>query len=115
MAGDREIIDQADLSPSNLDVSSGKSNTLVGFKDLGSTRRYGWRMAGPACGLLWQRFHGHQIGFVSKRDGWFHVITKDTNTHQASTISSDGKSAAVQQKFTFTLHILPPQASREIR
>ena len=92
-----------------LDVSSGKSNTLVGFKDL-EIEDAVWTADGRGLlvGYYAKGSTGTQIGFVSKRDGQFHVITKDTNTYQALTISSDGKSlAAVQQKFTFTLHILP--------
>src|SRR5450631_973508 len=105
-----EIISQSgDTTIQLLDVSSGKPNTLVGFKDL-EIEDAVWTADG--WGLLVVYYAkgstGSQIGFVSKRNGQFHVITKDTNTYQALTISSDGKSlAAVQQKFTFTLHILP--------
>ncbi len=91
-----------------LDVLSGKSHTLVGFKDL-EIEDAVWTADGR--GLLvvyYAKSTGTQIGFVSKRDGQFHAITKDTNTYQALTLSSDGKSlAAVQGKTTSTLHILP--------
>ena len=105
-----EIINQSgDTTIQLLDVSSGKSNTLVGFKDLEIYEAV-WTADGRGLLVVYygKGSTGTQIGFVSKRDGQFHVITKDTNTYQALTISSDGKSlAAVQQKFTFTLHILP--------
>ena len=105
-----EIIDQSGSAAIQLlDVSSGKSNTLVGFKDLEIYEAV-WTADGRGLLVVYygKGSTGTQIGFVSKRDGQFHVITKDTNTYQALTISSDGKSlAAVQQKFTFTLHILP--------
>jgi serine/threonine protein kinase len=92
-----------------LDVLSGKTRTLVGFKDWGINQAV-WTADGQ--GLIVSYFvkgsASAQIGFVSKRDGQFYAITKDTNTYESLTLSSDGKSlAAIQGKTTSTLHILP--------
>ena len=92
-----------------LDVSSGKSKTLAGFRDWGITEAV-WTPG--ARGLIiayWVKGSPSvQIGFVSNPSGEFHPTTKDTNTYQAITLSSDGKTlAAIQQKTTQTLHILP--------
>ena len=49
-----------------------------------------------------------QIGFVASPGGEFRRITKDTNSYQALTLSADGTTlAAVQQKATQTLYLLP--------
>jgi serine/threonine protein kinase len=91
-----------------LEVKSGKTHRLVGFKDWGLTEAV-WTPDGK--GLLvnyWLKGSARmQIGFVSMQ-GQFRPITKDTNNYQATTVSLDGKIlAAVQKKYTHTLHILP--------
>jgi hypothetical protein len=51
---------------------------------------------------------GVHIGFISYPGGQLYPLTKDTNVYQALTLSADGKTlAAVQQKYTQTLNILP--------
>ena len=92
-----------------LDVLSGKSQTLAGFKDWGIQEMV-WEPDGK--GLIvayWARESPRvQIGVVSNPTGRFHAVTKDTNNYGALTLSSDGKTlAAVQQKSTATLHIVP--------
>jgi eukaryotic-like serine/threonine-protein kinase len=49
-----------------------------------------------------------QIGFVASPGGEFRRITKDTNSYRTLTLSADGKTlAAVQQKATQTLYLMP--------
>ena len=92
-----------------LDVLSGKSQTLAGFKDW-NIRETVWEPDGK--GLIvayWARESLRvQIGVVSNPTGRFHAVTKDTNDYGALTLSSDGKTlATVQQKSTETMHIVP--------
>ena len=75
------------------DVLSGKSRTLAAFADWGITEAL-WTADGQ--GLIVSYFVKGltllQIGFVSKHDGQFHAVTKDTNSYESLTLSSDGKS-----------------------
>jgi eukaryotic-like serine/threonine-protein kinase len=49
-----------------------------------------------------------QIGFVSYPGGEFHAITKDTNSYDTMTLSSDAKTlATVQSKQSYTLYAIP--------
>ena len=92
-----------------LDVLSGKSQTLAGFKDRGIVEAV-WTpdARGLIIGYFVQGSQRGQIGFVSYPTGRFYPTTKDTDAHQSLSLSSDGKMlAAVQQKTTQTLHIVP--------
>ena len=106
-----EVVYQTDVLSSIelLEVTSGKTHRLVGFKDWGVTEAV-WTPDGKGL-LIDYWFKGSarsQIGFVSATQGQFHPITKDTNTYQTATVSLDGKVlAAVQKKYIHTLHILP--------
>jgi Tol biopolymer transport system component len=92
-----------------LDVLSRKSHILAKFKDLGISEAM-WAPDGRGLITAFREksYRREQVGFVSNPNGQFHPITKDTNTYQSLTLSSDGKTlAAVQQKPVSTLHILP--------
>src|ERR1700690_3419998 len=83
-----------------LDVLSGKSQTLAGFKDRGILEAV-WTpdARGLIIGYFAQGSQRRQIGFVSYPTGRFYPTTKDTDAHQSLSLSSDGKMmAAVQQK-----------------
>ena len=49
-----------------------------------------------------------QIGYVPTGGGKLRPVTKDTNSYQSLSVSSDGKTlATIQQKFSRTLYLLP--------
>ena len=49
-----------------------------------------------------------QIGYVAISGGKLRPVTKDTNSYQSLSVSSDGKIlATIQQKFSRTLYLLP--------
>ncbi|MGH9713208.1 MAG: protein kinase domain-containing protein [Candidatus Acidiferrales bacterium] len=95
------------------DVTSAKVQTLVRFEDLLLDELL-WMPDGS--GLLSALHvggtpppHRLQIGFIANPSGRFRPITKDTNSYQTLTLSADGKTvAAVQQRRTQTLYLLPP-------
>src|ERR1700687_3137828 len=92
-----------------LDVLSGKSQTLAGFKDRG-IREAVWTpdARGLIVGYFVQGSQRGQIGFVSYPTGRFYPTTKDTDAHQSLSLSSDGKMrGALKQKTTKPLHIVP--------
>ena len=92
-----------------LDVLSGTSRTLAGFRGFGIQEMV-WEPDGKGLIVVYwsSESRRNQIGVVSNPTGRFHTVTKDTNNYRGLTLSSDGKTlAAVQQKITETLHILP--------
>jgi serine/threonine protein kinase len=92
-----------------LDAKSFKSRVLSKFKDWGINDVVWMPDAKNLIISYWAKGSMRtQVGLISTTDGQFHSTTKDTNNYQALTLSSDGKTlAAVQQKFTQTLYILP--------
>ena len=99
-----------------LDPASGKTRTLATFGDKLIFEIH-WLQNGR--GLLLDygqrpRIFRGQIGFVSYPDGKFHAITRDTNSYQTLTLSSDGATiATVQVKETHTVSVIPAAGTRE--
>ena len=94
------------------DAVTGKVISFAEFKDR-NLRDLVWLPNGR--GLLTTFMPGNspppahlQIGFVANPRGGLRSVTKDTNSYQTLTLSSDGRTlAAVQQKATQDLYLLP--------
>jgi eukaryotic-like serine/threonine-protein kinase len=97
--------------PQFMDATSGKTEDFASTKGLKFFRSI-WLPDGR--GLLVQ-YQGAgagrrqtQIGFVSYPGGQFHTITKDTNSYDTLTLSSDAKTlATVQSKQSYILYAIP--------
>ena len=90
---------------------SGKTRTLAGFGKI-FLNEFMWAPDGHGFLTAYQsRFSAdarNQIGFIAYPSGKLKTITKDTSNYQFLSVSADGKMlAAVQQKISRTMYILP--------
>ena len=93
------------------DMASGKEQTLAGLGNL-ILNELLWAPSGRGFFAGYETKLSpdtrNQIGFISYPGGKLRAVTKDTNNYQTLTVSSDGKMiAAVQQKITRTMYLLP--------
>jgi eukaryotic-like serine/threonine-protein kinase len=100
-----------------VEVASGKTRTLAAFNDL-FIHGLVWTPDGRGFLIVYRGrstgFTRYQLGFVSKASAQFRPITKDMNSYNTLTLSSDGKTlATVQDKLTPTLYLLPTGGSAE--
>ncbi|HEV2422061.1 MAG TPA: protein kinase [Candidatus Acidoferrales bacterium] len=99
-----------------FDVASGKVSRFVTFQDR-ILFEMQWMPGGRGLAVLYSGAPTHfqqQVGYVSYPDGAFRAITRDTNTYQALTLSSDGRMlATVQVRNTRTPYLIPASGSRE--
>jgi serine/threonine protein kinase/Tol biopolymer transport system component len=96
-----------------FDIGSARVRTVAQSKDRTLTD-LAWLPDGHGLLTTYQSGAGPppvrlQIGFVAYASGEFHSVTKDTNGYRTLSLSADGKTlAAVQQKSTQTLYLMPP-------
>lgn len=99
-----------------FDVRSGKTSTLVAFKDKFIIEIH-WSPEGRGLVVGYHarpNFTLGQIGYVSYPDGVFRPITRDTNDYETVTASTDFRTlATVQVKTTGTFYLLPSDGTRE--
>src|SRR5579863_7480 len=93
------------------DVSSAQVQAVVPFEKV-QLNDLAWLPDGRGLVVTYQNngtpLARAQIGLLSAKATEFRAITKDTNSYRTLTLSADGKTlAAVQQKVTRTLYLLP--------
>ena len=93
------------------DLASGKTRSLSGFGKI-FLNELTWAPDGRGFFTAYQsRFSPdsrNQLGFIAYPSGKLKPITKDINNYQALSVSADGKMmAAVQQKISRTMYVLP--------
>jgi eukaryotic-like serine/threonine-protein kinase len=97
-------------------LASGKKTALSTFADRIIFGMH-WQPDGRGLIVLYgeRPNYGHeQIGYIAYPGGAFHTITRDTNSYNALTLSSDGEIiATVQAKTTSTPYLLPASGSKE--
>jgi eukaryotic-like serine/threonine-protein kinase len=102
----------ADLSTIRLfDIDSGQVKNIAAFNDK-VIRRIDWLPDGKALLCLYQdkasNFSRFQVGMISYPNGGFQTVTKDTNSYDTLTLSSDAKTlATVQRKFIRNFYQFP--------
>jgi serine/threonine protein kinase len=94
-----------------IDIDSGQFKTIAGFNDK-VIRRILWLANGKGLLCLYQGkstgFTRFQIGLISYPGGKFQPVTKDTNSYDTLTLSSDGKTlATIQRKELRNFYLLP--------
>jgi len=93
------------------DPASGKARVFGGFGQV-ILNEFVWTPDGRGFLAAYQKKitpdTRNQIGFISYPGAKLRPVTKDTNNYQTLSLSSDGKTlAAIQQKITRTMYILP--------
>ncbi|MGC1106163.1 MAG: protein kinase [Candidatus Acidiferrales bacterium] len=100
----------------SLDLASGKKTALLVLMDR-IVFGIHWQPDGRGLVVLYgerPNYGREQIGYIAYPSAAFHTITRDTNTYNTLTLSSDGKMiATVQVKTTNTPYLLPPSGSKE--
>jgi eukaryotic-like serine/threonine-protein kinase len=100
----------------SLDLASGKKTALPELEDR-IVFGMQWQPDGRGLVVLYgerPNYGQEQIGYIAYPSGAFRTITRDTNTYNTLTVSSDGKMiATVQVKTTDTPYLLPPSGSKE--
>jgi serine/threonine protein kinase len=102
-----------------VDVVSGKSHTLVAFKDM-LLRSLVWMPDSRGLGVVYRNPSAlgfrSQIGFVSNPSGQFRAMTRDTNSYSMLTVSAAGRTmAAVQDRFSSSVDLIPAAGTRPNR
>ncbi len=99
-----------------LDIASGKTTSLPAFNDKIIFEMH-WQPDGRGLVVLYgarPNYTHEQIGYISYPDEAFRAITRDTNSYNTLTLSSDGKMiATVQEKTTRTLNLLPAGGTKD--
>jgi serine/threonine protein kinase/Tol biopolymer transport system component len=94
-----------------LDPGSGKGQPFAGFGQV-ILNEFTWTPDGRGFLAAYQKKitpdARNQIGFIAYPTAKLRPVTKDTNNYQTLSLSSDGKTlAAIQQKITRTMYLLP--------
>ena len=94
-----------------MDPASGKAQAFAGFGQV-ILNEFVWSPDGRGFLAAYQKKISpdvrNQIGFISYPSGKLRPVTKDTNNYQTLSLSSDGKTlAAIQQRITRTMYLLP--------
>ncbi|MGB7668413.1 MAG: hypothetical protein WBL66_14235, partial [Candidatus Acidiferrales bacterium] len=99
-----------------LDIAGGKTTSLPAFNDKIIFEMH-WQPDGRGLVVLYgarPNYSHEQIGYISYPDEAFRAITRDTNSYNTLTLSSDGKMiATVQEKTTRTLNLLPAAGTKD--
>ena len=94
-----------------MDPASGKAQAFAGFGQV-ILNEFTWTPDGRGFLAAYEKKISpdvrNQIGFISYPTAKLRPVTKDTNNYQTLSLSSDGKTlAAIQQKITRTMYLLP--------
>jgi serine/threonine protein kinase len=101
-----------------MDLASGKAQDLGGLKNLIFLKSV-WLPDGSGLLVQYQDTSAgpnrSQIGFVSHPAGQLRAITKDTNSYETLTLSSDAKTlATIQSKRLYTLYSVPASGTSTV-
>ena len=102
-----------------FDIKSGTTKRYATYDDK-STRDFKWLPDGRGLLALYAQkgpdyLRRSQIGFFPEDGAEFQPITRDTNSYETLTMSSDGKTlATVQAKTTQNLYLLPATGSNTV-